>query len=121
MSINAARNDDLRALILETARETPGVGEIAESLKWGEPSFSPVRPRIGSSVRLVARDDDTVAMLFICHTNLVDRFRELYPGTFTFEGNRALVFSAHQAVPLAETKHCVALALTYHLRRRKTA
>jgi len=113
--------DELRALIVETARETPGVGEIAESLKWGEPSFSPVRPRIGSSIRLMARDDDTVAMLFICHTNLVDRFRELYPDTFTFEGNRALVFSADQAVPVTETKHCVALALTYHLRRRKTA
>lgn len=122
MSKAAGRlNDELRALILDTARETPGVGEIAESLKWGEPSFSPVRPRIGSSVRLVARDDDTVAMLFICHTNLVDRFRELYPDAFTFEGDRALVFSADQAVPVAETKHCIALALTYHLRRRKTA
>ncbi|MCI5078499.1 DUF1801 domain-containing protein [Oricola sp.] len=111
-----ALHETLRALIFETARETEGVGELAESLKWGEPSFTPARPRIGSSVRLATRKDDTVAMLFICHTNLVDRFRELYPDTFAFEGNRALVFRPGEAVPVAETKHCIALALTYFQR-----
>ena len=110
--------DDLRALIIEAARETEGVGELAESLKWGEPSFTPAKPRIGSSVRLAIRDDETVAMLFICHTNLVDRFRELYPDTFAFEGNRALVFRADEPVPAAETKHCIAMALTYCRNRR---
>jgi len=107
----------LRALIFETARETEGVGDLAESLKWGEPSFTPARPRIGSSVRLTIRDDDTVAMLFICHTNLVDRFRELYPETFAFEGNRALLFKPRETIPAAETKHCIAMALTYFRNR----
>jgi hypothetical protein len=111
--------DRLRALILETGRETEGVGEIAESLKWGEPSFAPAKPRIGSSVRLTIRDEETVAMLFICHTDLVARFRELYPETFAFEGNRALVFTAAEPLPVAETKHCIAMALTYHRRRRE--
>lgn len=109
--------DHLRALIIETARVTEGVGELAESLKWGEPSFTPAKPRIGSSVRLAMRDDDTVAMLFICHTNLVERFRELYPDTFAFEGNRALVFKARDTIPVAETKHCIAMALTYFRNR----
>ena len=109
--------DNLRALIVETARETEGVGDLAESLKWGEPSFTPKKPRIGSSVRLAIRDDDTVAMLFICHTNLVDRFRELYPETFAFEGNRALLFKPGEAIPAAETKHCIAMALTYFRNR----
>lgn len=110
----------LRALILETARETEGVGDLAESLKWGEPSFTPARPRIGSSVRLAIRDRQTVAMLFICHTHLVDRFRELYPDSFAFEGDRALIFRTDAPVPVAETKHCIALALTWHLRKRAT-
>jgi len=109
----------LRALIFETARETEGVGELAESLKWGEPSFAPARPRIGSSVRLAVRDADTVAMLFICHTHLVDRFREIYPDTFTFEGNRALVFTAENDIPVSETKHCIAMALTWHLKKQR--
>jgi DNA-3-methyladenine glycosylase I len=111
--------DRLRALIFETARETEGVGALAESLKWGEPSFAPARPRIGSSVRLAIRDKNTVAMLFICHTHLVDRFREIYPGTFAFEGNRALLFRTDEMLPADETKHCVAMALTWHLARRK--
>ena len=105
--------DNLRALIFETARETEGVGDLAESLKWGEPSFTPKKPRVGSSVRLAIRDDDTVAMLFICHTNLVDRFRELYADSFAFEGNRALLFKTGDTIPTAETKHCIAMALTY--------
>lgn len=111
--------DRLRALVFETAHETEGVGELAESLKWGEPSFAPAKPRIGSSVRLVVRDEETVAMLFICHTHLVDRFREIYPDTFTFEGNRALIFKADETLPVAETKHCIAMALTWHLARRR--
>jgi len=109
----------LRALIFETARETESVGELAESLKWGEPSFAPAKPRIGSSVRLAVRDAETVAVLFICHTHLVDRFREIYPGTFTFEGNRALVFTAGDDIPVSETKHCIAMALTWHLQKRR--
>ncbi|MAZ19177.1 MAG: hypothetical protein CL535_22990 [Ahrensia sp.] len=111
----------LRSLIFETAHETEGVGELTESLKWGEPSFAPARPRVGSSVRLAIRDDDTVAMLFICHTNLVDRFRELYPETFAFDGNRALVFKTGNAIPAAETKHCIAMALTYFRNRTKAS
>ena len=110
--------EDLRSLIFVTARETEGVGDLSECLKWGEPSFTPARPRIGSSVRLANRDDGTVALLFICHTKLVDRFRELYPDSFTFEGNRALVFKPGDAIPAAETKHCIAMALTYFRNRR---
>ena len=121
MSAAEALFAQLRALIHETARETEGVGELAESVKWGEPSFAPARPRIGSSVRLTIRDGETVAMLFICHTHLVDDFRELYPDSFSFEGDRALVFKTGHAIPLAATKHCIAMALTYHLRKRQRA
>ncbi|WP_421853814.1 DUF1801 domain-containing protein [Oricola sp.] len=110
--------DDLRRLIFEVAAATEGVGEIAESLKWGEPSFAPVKPRIGSSVRLAARPDGAVAMTFICHTGLVDRFRELYPGAFDFEGDRALVFRPEMAIDREALSHCIALAFTYHLRKR---
>ena len=107
----------LRHLIFETAAQTPGVGALTETLKWGEPSYTPKKPRVGSSVRLGARKDGTVAAYFICHTHLVDRFREIYPDDFTFEGNRALVFDGASPLPEAELKHCIAMALTYKLRR----
>jgi hypothetical protein len=29
----------LRASVLKTAVQTPGVGDIEESLKWGEPAY----------------------------------------------------------------------------------
>ncbi|MCC0028746.1 MAG: DUF1801 domain-containing protein [Brucellaceae bacterium] len=108
----------LRALIAETARETDGVGEIAESVKWGEPSFAPARPRIGSSVRLQERANGDVALMFICHTGLVERFRDLYGDTLTLEGNRAIVLSPDEALPVDALKHCIAMALTYHLGKR---
>jgi hypothetical protein len=111
-------HDDLRGLILETAAATSGVGEIAESVKWGEQSFAPARPRIGSSVRLADRRDGSVGMMFICHTGLVDRFRDLYPDAFSYEGNRTIVFRLGDTIPRDELAHCIALALTYHLRKR---
>ncbi len=111
--------DRLRALIAETARETPGVGGIAESLKWGEPSFAPARPRIGSSVRLQERANGDVALMFICHTGLVDRFRERYGDTLTLEDNRAIVVSPQNDLPADALKHCIAMALTYHLAKRR--
>jgi hypothetical protein len=45
----------------------------------------------------------------------VESFRLLYPDQFRFEGNRALTLSLGEAVPEAAFRHCVALALTYHL------
>ena len=95
------------------------MGEIEECLKWGQPGFVTVRPKSGSTIRVDAvRGSDTAyAMYFICSTSLVDRFRDRYPETFRYKGNRAILFEADQPVPEAELRHCIALALTYHLDR----
>lgn len=112
------RAEALKALIHEAAARTPGVGPLAESLKWGEQSFAPVKANIGSSVRIRSRDNGDLALMFICHTNLVDEFRALYPDTLTFEGNRAIVIEAGKPADEAALSHCIALALTYKLRKR---
>lgn len=106
----------LRTLIFETVEETPNIGRIDESLKWGQPSYTPAKPHIGSSVRLGAAETETVALYFICHTRLVEHFREIYPKVLEFEGNRAIVLPASGEWPEAEIKHCIAMALTYHLK-----
>ena len=113
----------LRALILDVAENTRGVGQIEECLKWGQPSFVTVKPKSGSTIRIdTVRDSETeYAMYFICHTNLVERFRELYPDTFDYEGNRTLKFDVSVPVPEEELRHCVAMALTYHLKSPATA
>lgn len=105
---------ELRALIFAAA-DKAGAGEVEESLKWGEPAY---RAKDGSTVRLgwKARTPDEVAMYFICTTNLIDRFRELYPKTFRFGGNRALLFDLTSKLPTRAIHHCVGLAHTYHRR-----
>ncbi len=103
----------LRRLILDTAASTQGVGEIAESIKWSEPSYTPVKKGVGSSVRLAPRKDGKVSMHFICHTGLVDRFREQYPNELTFEGNRTIVIDTLNPPPLEALRHCISMALTY--------
>ena len=45
---------------------------------------------------------------------LVDTFRTAFPDTFTFEGNRAIVFDQGDRVPVRELTVCIATALTYH-------
>ena len=68
----------LREMNLKAAAETPAVGKLTETLKWGEAAYLPAKPNVGTTVRI----------------NVVK-------GT----------------VPVAPFKHCVALALTYHLRK----
>ncbi|MBX9645826.1 MAG: DUF1801 domain-containing protein [Xanthobacteraceae bacterium] len=111
----------LRRLILDTARATKGVGALEEALKWGQPSYLTSESRSGSTVRIdqVKAEADQVAVYFHCQTDLVETFRELYP-KLRYEGNRAILLDAGEKLPEAELRHCVGLALTYHLRKRKT-
>lgn len=111
---------DLRRLIFDTAAETAGVGHIEETLKWGQPSYLTPQTRSGSTIRIDAIKDDPqrFAIYFHCQTDLVATFRRLYPDSFAFEGNRAIHFCASDALPEDELKHCIALALTYHSRKK---
>lgn len=107
----------LRSLIYETATQTDLVGALDESLKWGQPSYTPRKKRVGSSVRLGVHGEETVALYFICHTHMVDRFREIYPDQFAYEGNRAIILPNSGRWPEAALKHCIAMALTWHLQK----
>ena len=105
----------LRELVLEVAASNAAVGPLAESLKWGEPSFTPQAKGIGSSVRIAPRRDGKLAMNFICHTGLVARFREIYGKTLAFEGNRTIIIDPERPLPKDELRHCIGMALTYFL------
>ena len=110
----------LRRLILDTAKSTKGVGKLEEALKWGQPSYLTRETGSGSTVRIdrVKSQAGQVAVFFHCQTGLVDTFRELYP-KLSYSGNRAILLDAEAKLPEAELRHCVGLALTYHLRKRK--
>lgn len=111
----------LRQLILDTAAATEGVGKIEEALRWGEPSYLTPETKSGSTIRLnrVKGRDDRYAIFFKCTTSLVETFRQLYPDRFAYSGNRAIEFDVGETVPAGELSHCIALALRYHLDKKK--
>jgi hypothetical protein len=110
----------LRRLIFNAAKSTKGVGTLEEALKWGQPSYLTPESKSGSTIRIdqVKASPGQYAVYFHCQTDLVETFRDLYP-ELSFSGNRAILLDAAEKLPEAELRHCVALALTYHLRKRK--
>lgn len=104
---------ELRELIFEVASGLDDVGELQETLKWGEPSYV---SKIGSTLRIDWKESNPnqYVMYFHCQTKLVDTFRELYREDLNFEGNRAIIFKLNVRVPKRILKHCISLALRYH-------
>ena len=109
----------LRELVFETAATADGVGEIEETLKWGEPAYA-TKNKNGSTLRMDWKHQhpNQYAMYFNCQTNLVETFRTIFPADFTFEGNRALVFSLEGEVPKDSLAICIAASFTYHLKKK---
>src|ERR1700684_2426017 len=109
----------LRRLILDTAKATKGVGRIEEALKWGQPSYLTPETKSGSTVRIDHVSGKQVAIYFHCQTDLVTTFRELYPDQWRYGGNRCILLNVEDKIDKAALRHCIALALTYHLNKRR--
>ena len=109
----------VRDLVFETADRLPAIGPLTETLKWGQPAYLPVKLRTGTTVRIDAlkQGPHDYAVYFHCQTNLVAHFREIYQDVFVYEGDRALHFANAQTLPRQALSHCIARALTYHLKR----
>ncbi|WP_066260961.1 DUF1801 domain-containing protein [Hydrogenophaga flava] len=110
----------LRELVFDTAARSPDVGELQETLKWGEPAYVTAKSKSGSTVRMdwKARAPHQYAMYFHCQSGLVETFRTLFPKEFRFEGNRALVFALDEKVPKDALAFCIDAALTLHSRKK---
>ncbi len=105
---------ELRTLILEVALSMDEVGELEETLKWGQPSYIPSKTKSGTSIRI---DADTqfgldYALYVNCKTNLVENWRELYPA-FKYGSNRSVHFSVAEELEKEKVNHMIAMALTY--------
>ena len=111
----------LRQLVLDTASATAGVGTLEETLKWGEPAYLTSASKSGSTIRLgpVKSSPSQYALYFNCNTTLVDTFRTLFPRELHYEGNRAIVLDAADALPRDTLSFCIQAALTYHLAKEK--
>ena len=106
----------LRQLVFEVAAKLPEVGALEETLKWGEPAYLTPVTRSGSTLRMdwKPRAPGVCALYFNCQTTLVETFRTLFPETFTYEGNRAIVMPLSSPLEEDAVKTCIAAALTYH-------
>ncbi|TYC53908.1 DUF1801 domain-containing protein [Rhodobacterales bacterium] len=112
----------LRNLVLQTARETKAAGEIEETLRWGQPSYVPVRRGTGTTIRI---DRDTspagdIALFVSCQSSLVSEWRAIFP-EMTFGGNRSVHLRCDAPLPEAELRQMISMALTYHSSKRKRA
>jgi len=107
---------NLRQMIFDVAEKTEGVGELEETLRWGQPGYVTSKSKSGSLIRIdqINGSDGQYAMYFICHTNLAETFRERYRDKLAFEGNRCLVFHQDEDLPVEELEDCISMALTYH-------
>lgn len=110
----------LRRLIFSVAKQTAGVGQLHEALRWNQPSYLTPETGSGSTIRLdeVKSAPNQIAIYFHCQSGLIEAFRQLYGDEMTFVGNRSIVFSVGDALPEAALRHCISMALTYHLRKR---
>ncbi len=108
----------IKPLILElmdlvfSVAEDLDLGEIDETIKWGEPSY---QVKNGSPARIdwKSKYPDKYYLFFHCQTKLVDTFRELYSDSLEFEGNRAIVLYVNRDLPKQVIRHCLELAMRY--------
>ena len=111
--------NSLRAMIYETSATLPEAGTVTESLKWGNPSYAPVRPKSGTPIRLGWDEaGDTVSMFVHCQTSLIKEWREHYSDSLDFIGNRELRLTVASPPTNEILCHCIAMALTYHVRKK---
>jgi hypothetical protein len=104
----------LRRLILGVAAKMDV--EVEETLRWRQAAYV---SKGGSTIRIdrLKGDASRVAMFFICHTDLIATFRELYP-ELSYEGNRAILLNMRGRLPEDALRHCVSLALTYRSQKK---
>ena len=113
----------IRELIFSEAAISDDIGELEETLKWNQPSYLTTKTKSGSTIRIerYKKDPEKVAVFFHCQTNLVETFREIFPECFSYEKNRAIIIEKGGKLPEKELRHCISMALTYHLnKKRKT-
>jgi len=109
----------IRELIFDVARNTACIGEITETLKWGQPSYLTEQTNSGTTIRIDRFDSNKIAIFFHCQTTLVSDFREFFPN-LEYSKNRAVIIEANNNLPFHEIRECIYRALTYKLSKRKS-
>lgn len=95
------------------------MGPLEEALKWGQPSFLTSSSKSGTTIRIdrLSKADDRPALFVSCQTDLIATFQAIYPKTFAYHGQRAIILDPDAPLPESPLRHCIALALTYKIKK----
>lgn len=98
-----------------------GLGRLDETLKWGQPSWRPARPRTGSTLRLNwdAGAPSHLAFFVDCKTDLAARMYSLYPDLPDNDGRRRVAVDLTAPLPEQAIAHLAEMTFSYHLVRNR--
>jgi len=114
---------EVRQLILKCAAKDDAIGELTETLKWGEPAYLTEQTGSGSTIRLGFKDTqpDTIAVYFNCQTTIIKDIQQRYPDQFNCENNRVLLLPIAKPLPKKDLSECLDIALKYHINKKSRA
>ena len=107
----------LRDLIFSVAWDTPEVGQIEETLKWGQPSYLTPETKAGSTLRIGVSKQGGAALFAHCATDIISTYAATFPGSDRIEGNRAVTFQQAEDIVPDRLRLLIYHGLTYHLKR----
>jgi len=107
----------LRALILDTAAKLPAVGQIEETLRWGQPAYLTPDSKSGSTLRLGVPKAARFGLFVHCQSQLIPEFITTFPAWDRVEGTRAVLFDHANEVEPLRHGWLIKRALTYHIRK----
>jgi len=109
---------EIREIIFEVA-QAEQVGDLLETLKWGQPAYLTPKTKAGSTIRLGMNKANAPAVFTHCQTTLISDFRQNFPGVFDYEENRALFPGNSENAGDAALAMFVKSALTYHRDKKR--
>ena len=106
---------EARLAILHTAKMTAGVGQLTETLKWGEPAYLTEAPKTGTTLRL-GQIGGRAAVMVPCSTTIIEDARTVFGDLPELSGKRGLILGGDAQV----FGYIVSAALTYHMRKHRS-
>ncbi len=105
---------ELRTLIFDIAATLTNC-RIAETIKWGQPSYTTADTKAATPMRLGVTKNGDVAIFTHCQSTVMSDFRALAPRDMRFDGNRAVLMAPDAPLPLDTIAPLIRSALTYRV------
>lgn len=104
----------IRDAIFRVANETPVVGQIEETLKWGQPAYLTWQSKSGTTIRISTLRSGGFGIFAHCQTTVISDFKLLFPKEFRYDGNRGVIFNETDELNFDHLDILIHGALTYH-------